>query len=65
LSVENQYIQTADADRKTVLKELVSFTLTKKPAFVLVLVDARTKALPLWMVEEGYSRAFFAGKIYI
>ena len=60
LSDENQYIQTPDADSKTYLKELLNFSLVNKPAFVIIFMDARTKTLPMWMIEEGYSRAFFA-----
>lgn len=52
LGGENQFIKTADDDRKTMMKELMSFSLTKKPAFVIIFVDSRAKALPLWMVEE-------------
>ena len=52
LSGANQYIATADSDAKTMLKEMITFTLTKKPAFVLVFLDSRVKSLPLWMVEE-------------
>ena len=60
LSGHNQYICTANSDCKTVVKELISFTITQKPAFVLVFVDARMKVLPHWIIDEGYSRALFA-----
>jgi hypothetical protein len=60
LSVPNQCISTADTDCKTIVKELFTFQLTRKPAFVLVFVDSKSRSLPLWMIEEGYCRAYFA-----
>ena len=60
LSVPNQFISTADSDGKTMVKDLISFQLAKKPAFVLIFVDSKSRSLPLWMIEDGYCRAYFA-----